>query len=203
MKNLRIIFLITLFLFFNTEAFAAKNLPQKTTLELRDVQTRLFDAPNHMSVVKAVINTLQDNGFIIQDMEPDLGYIRAKKEVKLKRTNKGRVTAYSSLFALDTACLALSFGLNPAAAWGMFQTSMMIKNEVAPHTVIFDSNINIENLGKKTKVRFTVIEKILENGDGYTTVKSSPRKVVRHYEPEIYQEFFNQVNKNLFIENNL
>ena len=80
---------------------------------------------------------------------------------------------------------------------------MQIKNEVAPHTVIFDSNVDIQQLGKKTKVRFAVIEKVLENGDGYTTVKSSPRKVARHYEPEIYQEFFNQVDKNLFLEKNL
>ena len=80
---------------------------------------------------------------------------------------------------------------------------MHMKNELALHTVIFDSNVNIEKLGIKTKVRFTVIEKILENGDGYTTVKSSPRKVVRHYEPEIYKEFFNQIDKNLFIEKNI
>jgi hypothetical protein len=96
--------------------------------------------------------------------------------------------------------LAFSFGLNPDAALGMYTSGMQIKNEVAPHTVVFDSNVDIEVVGDRTKVRFHVIEKILENGDGYTTVKSSPRKVVRHYEPEIYQEFFNQLDKNLFLD---
>ena len=200
MKKIISIFLIILFCSFNLEVFAAKKLPEKTTMELRSIQTYLFDTPNEMLVAKAVINTLQDNGFIIQDVEPELGYIRAKKEVKLKRTDKGRVSLYCAEFAYYGILTGLSFGIN---APFLIIPTMHMKNELALHTVIFDSNVNIEKLGRKTKVRFTVIEKVLENGDGYTTVKSSPRKVVRHYEPEIYKEFFNQINKNLFIEKNI
>ncbi len=200
MKKITSIFLIFLFCSFNLEAFAVKKPPKKTIMELRSIQTHLFDTPNEMLVAKAVINTLQDNGFIIQDIEPDLGYIRAKKEVKLKRTDKGRVSLYCAEFAYYGVMTGLSFGIN---APFLIIPTMHMKNELALHTVIFDSNINIEKLGRKTKVRFTVIEKVLENGDGYTTVKSSPRKVVRHYEPEIYKEFFNQVDKNLFIEKNI
>ncbi len=200
MKKIISIFLIILFCSFNLEVLAAKKLPEKTTLELRNIQTYLFDTPNEMLVTRAVINTLQDNGFIIQDVEPELGYIRAKKEVKLKRTDKGRVSLYCAEFAYYGILTGLSFGIN---APFLIIPTMHMKNELALHTVIFDPNVNIEKLGRKTKVRFTVIEKILENGDGYTTVKSSPRKVVRHYEPEIYKEFFNQIDKNLFIEKNI
>ncbi len=174
-----------------------------SALDIRALQTRVFDTSDDKKVVKAVINTLQDNGFIIQSVEPELGHIRAKKEVKLKRTDKGRVSVYSTCLALNTAALALSFGVNPSAILGMIEDSIRISNEVAPHTVIFDSNVNIHKIGNKTKVRFNVIEKVLENADGYTTVKSSPRKVVRHYEAEIYQEFFNQVAKSLFFEQSL
>jgi len=174
-----------------------------SALDIRALQTRVFDTSDDKKVVKAVINTLQDNGFIIQSVEPELGHIRAKKEVKLKRTDKGRVSVYSTCLALNTAALALSFGVNPSDILGMIEDSIRISNEVAPHTVIFDSNVNIHKIGNKTKVRFNVIEKVLENADGYTTVKSSPRKVVRHYEAEIYQEFFNQVAKSLFFEQSL
>lgn len=204
MKKLLIIFITYFFLITaSNAAFAKKAVQTKSMLEIREIQTHLFDTPDTKQVTKAVINTLQDNGFIIQNIEPDLGYIRAKKEVKLKRTMKSRVVMYSIAEALDATCLGLSFGLNPSAAWDMYVQSVRIKNEIAPHTVIFDSNIDIQRLGKKTKVRFTVIEKVLENGDGYTTVKSSPRKVARHYESEIYREFFNQVGKNIFFEKNL
>lgn len=200
MKKIISIFLIVLFCSLNLKVFAAQKVPLKTTMEIRSIQTHLFDTPNEMLVTRAVINTLQDNGFIIQDIEPDLGYIRAKKEVKLKRTDKGRVSLYCAEFAYYGILTGLSFGIN---APFLIIPTMHMKNELALHTVIFDSNVNIEKLGRKTKVRFTVIEKILENGDGYTTVKSSPRKVVRHYEPEIYKEFFNQIDKNLFIEKNI
>ena len=202
-KIFSILLSLLLITFSNLEVKAAKPVPQKSMFQIREVQTYSFETSDTMQVIKAVINTLQDNGFIIQRVEPELGYISAKKEVKLKRTNKGRVAVYSSCLALNAAAFGLSFGLNPSAAYGMYQNSMQMKNEIAPHTVIFDSNVNIEGLGKRTKVRFCVIEKVLENGDGYTTVKSSPRKVVRHYEPEIYQEFFSQVNKNIFFEKNI
>lgn len=202
-KRISLIIICALLNFSTLCVDAAKSLPQKSMLEIREIQTHVFDSSDTTQVSKAVVNTLQDNGFIIQKIEPDLGYISARKEVKLKRTLKGRVTFFSFMEAYYAALLGFSFGLNPSAAYGMYQSGMQIKNEVAPHTVIFDSNVDIQKFGKRTKVRFTVVEKILENGDGYTTVKSSPRKVVRHYEPEIYQEFFNQVSKNLFLEKSL
>ncbi len=205
MKKITCYFLIIYILFLNNlSVFSQEQIDPKTMLEIRNIQTRTFNTPNEKQVMKAVINTLQDNGFIILNIEDDIGYLRAKKEIKLKRTNKKRVVGYSSLMGYYIACLAISFGLNPAAMYGMATTSLMMKNEIAPHTVIFDSNVDVEKIGKKTKVRFIVIEKVLENADGYTTVKSSPRKVVRHYEPIIYQEFFKQLEKNLFlIQNNV
>lgn len=187
----------------NTAFADTKTAQEKSMLEIRKIQTHFFDTANTNQVAKAIINTLQDNGFIIQNIEPELGYIRAKKEIKLKRTIRSRVVKYSFLQALDVTSLALSFGLDPQSAWNLYVHSMQLKNEVDPHTVIFDSNIDIQRIGKRTKVRFSVIEKVLENGDGYTTVKSSPRKIARHYEPELYQEFFSQVDKNLFLEKNL
>lgn len=203
MKKIFSLLLCIIFISSYSTVKAANVVPAKTALEIRELQTHLYDTPDTIRVTKAVINTLQDNGFIIQNIEPDLGYIRAKKEVKLKRTKKGRVVAFSFMEAYYATCLGFSFGLNPFAAIGMYQSGMQIKNEIAPHTVIFDSNVNIQRIGKRTKVRFSVIEKVLENGDGYTTVKSSPRQVARHYEAELYQDFFGQVDKNLFLEKNL
>jgi hypothetical protein len=175
----------------------AKPVQYKSMLEIRNIQTHYFDTPDTFLVMKAVINTLQDNGFIIQNIEPELGYIRAKKEVRLKRTKKSRVTLYSTCVALDT--FSMVFG-NVLATYDLYVNSMRLSNELALHPVIFDSNVDIERVGKRVKVRFSVIEKELENADGYTTVKSAPRKVVRHYEPELYQEFFKQLDKNIFIE---
>lgn len=205
MKKFVSIVLSIAFCFLQAPAtFSASEIVEKTSaLELREMQTRYFDTPDNLMVMKAVINTLQDNGFVVQNAEFDLGYIRARKDIKLKRTLKRRVALYSTYLAINAAALALSFGANPTAVIGMYQDSVMIKNEIAPHTVIYDSNVTVQRVGKRTKVRFVVIEKVLENADGYTTVKSSPRDVFRNFPPEVYQEFFVQLDKNIFLDKNL
>ncbi len=194
-----IIVLLSIILLSQHSVFAKTAQKHKSMLEIREVQTHVFDTPDVEKVTKAVISTLQDNGFIVQIVEPDLGHIRAKKETKLKRTDKGRVAIYSTCILLDS--FSSVFG-NVYGMYDLYVNSMRLDNELSLHPVIFDSNVNIEKVGKTVKVRFIVIEKVLENADGYTTVKSSPRKVVRHYDPELYQEFFSQVSKSLFLEDN-
>jgi hypothetical protein len=200
MKKLISIFITSIFLCSLALPSFAKKISEKTMMEIRDVQTRYYDTTDTLKVMKAVVNTLQDNGFIVQNGEMELGYLRARKDFKAKRTDKGRVVLYSIEYAYYGACAGLSFGLT---APYLIIPTMHMKNELSLHPVIIDSNVNIEKIGDRTKVRFIMIEKILENADGYTMIKSSPRKVVRHYNSEIYQEFFNQVDKNLFLEKNL
>ena len=127
-KYIKSIFVIALILNICCNSCLAKKVAQqRTMLETREIQTRYYETPDTFEVAKAVINTLQDNGFIIQNIEPELGYIRAKKEVKLKRTLKGRVTLYSTALVFDAAALGLSFGLNPSAMIDMYTNSMRIK----------------------------------------------------------------------------
>lgn len=179
---------------------AANKKSALTTMEIRDIQTRYYDTTDTVKVMKAVVNTLQDNGFLIQDGEWELGYFRARKDFRAKRTDKGKVTLYTMEYIYYGVCTGLSFGID---APFLIIPTMHMKNELALHPVIIDANVTFEKVGKRTKVRINMIEKILENADGYTMIKSSPRKVIRHYEPELYQEFFNQVDKNLFLEKNL
>lgn len=195
-------FFIAFILIFNLTipVQAANTKTAKTMMEIRDIQTRYYDTTDTVKVIKAVINTLQDNGFVIQEGEMNLGYLRAKKDFRAKRTDKRRITLYTLEYMYYGLCAGLTFGLEAPL---LIIPSMHMKNELALHPVIIDSNVIFENVGNKTKVRINIIEKILENADGYTMIKSSPRKVVRHYEPALYQEFFNQVDKNLFLEKNL
>ncbi len=203
MKKLFAKILIFFLICSNVQISYASNTPANASvLKIREIETRYFDINDEKTVLKAIVNTLQDNGFVIQNIEEELGYIRAKKEDKLKRTLKGRVAVYSVDMALNAVLLAFSFGLNPSAVINIANDTIRIKNEVSCHTVIFDCNVTVESVGNRTKVRFNVIEKVLENADGYTTVKASPRQVIRHYEPEIFNEFFSQVDKNLFFEKN-
>lgn len=201
MKYLISLFIILIFIFnFSCPVKAEDYNTAKTTMEIREIQTRYYDTTDTQKVMKSVINTLQDNGFVIQEGEMELGYLRARKDFRAKRTDKGRVTIYTLELLYYGACTGLTFGLD---APFLVIPIMHMKNELALHPVIIDSNVTFEKVGTRTKVRINLIEKILENADGYTMIKSSPRKVVRHYDAELYQEFFNQVDKNLFLEKTL
>lgn len=194
MKIIKLLILCVIFIFTIIPAPAKSSM---TMIELRELQTRYFETNNYQEIMRAVINTLQDNGFVIQNVESELGYITAKKEFRAKRTDKKRVALYSTEFAYYGVLTGLSFG---ACAPYLIIPSMHMKNELSLHPVVVDANVTIEIVGQRAKVRFTFVEKIMENADGYSFIKSAPRKVVRYYNSQIYQEFFSQLNKNLFIE---
>lgn len=60
-------------------------MPPKTQLQIREMQTRYY--PNNVNdfkrVMKAVINVLQDDGYIIKNADKELGFITAVKEAEV------------------------------------------------------------------------------------------------------------------------
>lgn len=194
---------VSLFLIFNLcftsvmPVCAKAPFKRYSQLEIREIQTHVYDTKNSREVFKAAINTLQDNGFIILNIEDEMGYIRAKKDFRAKHTDKMRMTGYSLLLAYYITLTALTYG---AAAYGLMDPIQRMENELSKKTFIVDANVNIEPFGSKTRVRFTMVEKILENADGYSFIKSSPRKVIRIYEPALYRTFFSELDKNIFYE---
>lgn len=198
MKKLFSLFLILVFSFAYVMPVNARQYKKLSQLEIREMQTRTFATNNTKEVFKATINTLQDEGFTIINIEDGLGYIQARKDFKAKRTNKKIVTMYSALLALSVASLATGGGVGSAQS--LADSAMRLKNELAKKTVVIDTNANIEPFGKQTRVRVTMVEKVLYNADGYSYVKSSPRDVKRIYEPIVYKAFFNELDKSIFYE---
>lgn len=197
MKKLSSIFLIMIVLLTYTLPLSAKPYKKMSQLRIREVQTHVFPTSNTKEVFKATINTLQDEGFTITNIEDELGYIRAKKEFKAHRVDRKRVIIYSAELAYMATLTAMSSG---ACAIYLADPALHLKNELADKTVIVDTNANIEPYGKQTRVRLTLVEKVLENADGYSYIKSSPRQVVRIYSPVVYQEFFDDLDKSIFYE---
>jgi len=54
---------------------------QMTQLQWRQMETRYYEVNDKLSVMKAVIAALQDEGFIINTANTDLGLITASKEI--------------------------------------------------------------------------------------------------------------------------
>lgn len=187
-----------LILFATSNCAMAKRTKEMSLLELREMQTRVFETPDTTKVMKSAINTLQDSGFVIQEIDTDLGFIRAQKTFKKHHIDKKRVAGWSMVLALMTATTVLSYGSNIGS---MYDPSMRISNEMKDKTAIVDANVDVEKFGNsKTKVRFVLVEKILQNADGYSFVKSAPTNVIRLYKPNVYQEFFAQLDKSIFYE---
>lgn len=197
MKKLFSFFLILVF-FSGYCPVMAKPFKKMTPLEIREIQTHFYPTKDRNEVFKATINTLQDEGFTIINIEDELGYIRAKKEFKEKRTDKKRATLYSVLLACSIASVVMGGGASSAKS--LTDSLMRLSNELAPKTVVVDANADIDAFGQQTKVRLTMIEKVLYNADGYSYVKSSPRNVMRIYNKMVYNNFFNELDKSIFYE---
>lgn len=197
MKKIFSLFLICVF-FSCSMPVEAKRYEKLSQLEIREMQTHTFATSNTKEVFKATINALQDEDFTIINIEDELGYIRANREYKARRIDKLRAINYSILTALSGASLA--FGGGASSAQMLVDSVMRLKNELALKTVVVDANADIDPLGKQTKVRLTMVEKVLYNADGYSYVKSSPRDVIRIYNKLVYQNFFNNLDKSIFYE---
>lgn len=56
---------------------SSPTLPPATQLQKRELQTRVYDAAEARLVLKAVVNTLLDEGYLIDDSNTELGVITA------------------------------------------------------------------------------------------------------------------------------
>jgi len=120
----------------------ATTSPQKSQLEIREFQTRSYETKDTKMVMKAVLNTLQDEGFMVKNAVPDLGLLTATKEIEVEDKTQ--------------AFLATLLG-GSNATW--------LKNS------IIEATANISDFGSQTKVRVNFLVKTYDNKGGVREVK--------------------------------
>ena len=116
--------------------------PPKTQLEVRAIQTREYEERDMKAVMKALIDVLQDEGFIIRNADSNLGFLSAQKEVDLERPG-------DRFFS--------SFGPGDIPRW---RKSAQI-----------EASINVSEFGKTTRVRANFQRKELDNLGGTLGVR--------------------------------
>ncbi|MBP3821086.1 hypothetical protein J6G99_05525 [bacterium] len=184
----KIIVSIFIIIFTTTQATAGY-------LKDRAVQTYYFETNNEKQVMNAVINTLQDSDFIIEDVDDNLGFLRAKKYFKTRHTDKKRVAGWSGMLALATAYTVFSYGSTAAS---MYSPARRIVTEMKDKTVVVDTNADITKIGDNMiKVRIIFIRKVLQNADGFSFVKSTPIEVSKITDERVYNEFFEQTKNHI------
>jgi len=115
--------------------------PQHTALEVRQYQTREYDLNDTRKIMKAVLNVLQDEGFVTKNAVSDLGLITASKEIDKQ--------------SLGLSALSIMIG-SSEATW--------------QKTEVIDATANVTEYGSRTKVRLTMHRKILDNRGGTMSV---------------------------------
>ena len=120
--------------------FSPKEKP-KTQLEIRQMQTREFETTDMKTALKAMLNVLQDDGFIIEQVNPEMGFFNAAK-------------------TMDTEDSLGKF-------WGTFwgdSSAHWVENTV------IDCTANLSQFGEMTRVRINFQIKKMNNKGGIEKV---------------------------------
>lgn len=109
--------------------------PPQTQLQIRQYQTREYDLTDDKRVLKAALNVLQDEGFIVKTADAQLGLISASKETDISNSSNNMI--FSVL------------GGGNDVRW--------------PQTLVLDASVNVSTHGKTTRVRVNFLERTLDN----------------------------------------
>ena len=113
----------------------AKPIP--TQMQIREYQTRMYDTTDTKMVMKAMLNVLQDDGFIVKNAVVELGLLSAEKQVDIESTGE--------------AFLATFFA-GSAATWKKARC--------------IDCTANVNEYGDQVRVRVNFQMKVLNNKGG-------------------------------------
>jgi PBP1b-binding outer membrane lipoprotein LpoB len=116
--------------------------PEQSQLQIREFQTRSYDTKDTLMVMKALLNVLQDEQFIVKNADKDLGLLTAAKEIDVANNTE----AFFSSFFLGT-------------------DARFKKNS------IIECSGNVTEFGEKTRVRINFQAKTLNNKGEVMTVK--------------------------------
>lgn len=148
--------------------------PTLTPLQLRELQTRDFEAEDEQQVTRAALQALQDEGFMIGSADARLGVITAVRELTEQRRGSrfstGRLVA--SVFTYGAALL-----IPPSEKTFVVRLEATIS--VAPH-------------GSRYRVRASLVYR--RTDDKGMLVESRPVE-----DPLLYQSLFETVGKALFL----
>ena len=63
-----------------------KPKPQKTQLQIREFQTKNFEELDIKVVMKSALNVLQDDGYVIRNVNLEMGFLNATKELDIEKS---------------------------------------------------------------------------------------------------------------------
>ena len=157
-------------------ATTQSELPEapQAPLELRQAQSRTFDTPDPRLVLKAALNVLQDQGFVIQQAEFELGVVTAVTEWRSGKRNEGlRILKWVAAFPTWGASLLLPTGRDEFSA--------------------IEAVVNVNPEAERTRVRISMVAKVRDD-------KGNIRRVSPVDDPLAYQKLLAGLDKAVYLQ---
>ena len=152
---------------------AGARVPQ-SPLELRQAQSRTFETANPRLVLKAALNVLQDQGFVIRHADAELGIVTAAMEWRSRTPNRGlRVLKWVTVVPTYGASLLIPSGRTEVSA--------------------IEANVNVTPEGARTRVRISLVSRV--TGKGGEVLRVMPVD-----DPLAYQRLLAGLDKAVFLE---
>ena len=155
---------------------ACSSTVKPPSLALREYQTRTYENKHREQLFHAVLNTLQDDGFVIDVADMGSGLVKAN--VSKTKVN-GRETLQKAAYTVLT--------------WGVF---LLFTDGNIDDVETMSATITVSPSGKNTKVRTSFVYR-RNNPDGDVV---EHRQVV---DQEVYQKFFASIEKSIFYDESL
>ncbi len=146
--------------------------PPLTQLQLRQLQSRSYENRDFITAMRAVINALLDEGFIIKNADKDLGFIQATKDLEISGGGGPAVDIFG--------------GFGGVGVWGNPQQRWRNSSQI-------DCSGTLTKVGSSTNVRLIFQRKTLDNF-------GVPMGISLIEDPEYYQNVFVKIDKSLFLE---
>jgi len=152
---------------------AGVRVPQ-SPLELRQAQSRTFETDEPRLVLKAALNVLQDQGFVIRQADAELGIVTAVMEWRSREVNRGLRTL-KWIVALPT------YGASLLIPSGRTEVSSI------------EANVNVTPEAARTRVRISLVSKVTgKNGEVLSVTPVG--------DPLAYQRLLAGLEKAVFLE---
>lgn len=152
------------------------SVPQ-ASLQLRQLQSRRYDTTEEKFILSAVLQTLQDMGYSVDEAEPKLGVLVASRQADARDQKQ---------YALATTLALLNaFSGTPSSSpfEGLDHVQKIRASVVTQPT----------QKGRAILVRLT-LQRIVWDREGHLT------RMETLSQPQLYQGFFERLNKAVFLE---
>jgi hypothetical protein len=152
---------------------AGVRVPQ-SPLEVRQAQSRTFETADPRLVLKAALNVLQDQGFVIRHADAELGIVTAAMEWRSRTPNRGlRVLKWVTVVPTYGASLLIPSGRTEVSA--------------------VEANGNVTPEGARTRVRISLVSRV--TGKGGEVLRVMPVD-----DPLAYHRLLAGLDKAVFLE---